>query len=110
MPSVNPADSVDSASYEHDLLDFKERIKQCLAAQEWEQLPTILSSRQAYLEQIFTQPIPDNLRDSVKQLMQSLLSDDAAFLAQVQEHQSALMKQQLSFDRGFRATQAYKNS
>jgi hypothetical protein len=113
MPSVNPTDSFqpnDIDTCEHVLFDFKEKIAQCLSSEDWDQLPIILRSRQAYLEQIFSQPIPDDLRDNLKSMMQALLIDDASFLAQVEEHKSGLVKQQLSFDRGLRATQAYKNS
>ncbi|OAI19365.1 hypothetical protein A1507_07335 [Methylomonas koyamae] len=113
MPLAEAAgDELDRSieNYAAVLLDFKSRIQQCLANAEWDELPGILSSRQAYLEHIASQPIPDERREWVKQIALSTLADDAEFLSKVEADKSAMAKQQQSLERGIRATQAYKST
>jgi hypothetical protein len=113
MPLGNAVELDDNRNIDHCaqvLRDFKEKIEQCLADEDWEQLPVILGFRQAYLERILNQSIPEQRLGSIKKLVQTLLEDDACFIAQVEEHKSGLFKQQQSLERGVRATQAYKNN
>ena len=107
MPSVE-AEGIDACAAV--LLDFKSRIDRCLSDSDWEGLPAVLTARQAYLERIASQPVPEHRRDWVKQVALSTLADDAEFLSKVEAQQSALAKQQQSLGRGIRATQAYKNT
>ncbi|MCQ8182087.1 flagellar protein FliT [Methylomonas sp. SURF-1] len=108
--SVHPELSLELDDYAAVLLDFKRRIELCLADTAWDELPAILASRQAYLERIASQPIPDERREWVKQIALSTLADDAEFLSKVEADKSAMAKQQQSLERGIRATQAYKNT
>ncbi len=96
--------------HEEKLVDFRNKIERCLVDGTWEILPALLDSRQAYLEHMFNQPIPGNCQEALKRLAQSVLDDDVVFLSRVEVQKNIIAQQQLSFNRGRRAMQAYNNS
>lgn len=91
------------------LAEFANKIGSCIDDAEWEMLTATLESRQAYLNHLFTDSVPQNCREAMKLLAESILEQDRLFQARVEEQKSIATKLQLSLERGRRATKAYNN-
>jgi len=82
-------------------------ISECIADDEWEKLTRVLELRQQYLDQLFSDPIPEEYRDTVKEIAHTILEQDAVSIAKVQEQMRIAEELQVSYERGKRAIRAY---
>lgn len=82
-------------------------ISECIADEEWEKLTMALELRQQYLDQLFSDPIPEEYHDTVKKIAHEILEQDAVSMAKVQEQMDIAEKLQVSYERGKRAIRAY---
>jgi hypothetical protein len=82
-------------------------ISECIADEEWEKLTMVLELRQQYLDQLFSNPIPEEYRDTVKEIVHAILEQDAISMAKVQEQMRIAEKLQVSYERGKKAIRAY---
>lgn len=82
-------------------------ILECIADKEWEKLVIVLELRRQYLEQLFSNSVPEEYRDAVKEFAHTILEQDAVSMAKVQEQMDIAEKLQVSYERGKRAIRAY---
>ncbi|MFA6051970.1 MAG: flagellar protein FliT [Methylobacter sp.] len=82
-------------------------ISECIADEEWEKLTMVLELRQQYLDQLFSDPIPEEYRDTAKEIAHAILEQDAISMAKVQEQMRIAKKLQVSYERGKKAIRAY---
>jgi hypothetical protein len=112
MPSLDViSDHADSWVAQHKtvLLSFFEKIESCIEQSDWDALSEVLTSRQVYLEQLFEALAPEKHRAELKQLAQTILDRDAIFIEKVQSKKNIGLQQQLLFERGRRAVEAYND-
>jgi hypothetical protein len=110
MPSLDYVPGIaDGWIEQHNkvLLSFYEKIESSIEHSEWDALAEVLASRQVYLEQLFNTANPESHRAELKQLAQTILDQDAVYLANVELQKNTALQQQLSFERGRRAVEAY---
>jgi len=87
--------------------EFARKIDFCIENLQWENLATILDSRQQFLEQLSLEAIPENFRFAIKQLIQSVLQQDELYQAKIQRQKDIASQQQVEIERGRRAINAY---
>lgn len=90
------------------LCDFSSKIELCIDNSDWEMLATVLASRQAYLEQILSNPISQEYANAVRELVEGTLEQDVVFQSKIQDQKNKLIELQSLLERGRRAVQAYK--
>lgn len=89
--------------------EFTEQIESCIRAADWQQLETLLISRQQYFEQVFRDPRDiksDDLID-LKALAQAILEQDTLFQTQIEQQKAAAYQEQHRIGQGRRAIAAY---
>ncbi|WKJ89670.1 hypothetical protein QZJ86_16845 [Methylomonas montana] len=91
------------------LLAYSDKIEFCISHADWETLTMVLESRHTYLQQLFSPAIPFEWQASLKQLAELVLQQDVLFKSRVEEQKRIVAQQQLAFDRGRQAVQAYRN-
>lgn len=110
MPSLNIVSGLAEhwiEQHKRALQAYSEKIQICIDQSDWDELSDVLESRQGYLEQLFGEAAWEQHRGELKQLAQTILDQDAAFLAHVELQKNTALQQQLSFERGRRAIEAY---
>lgn len=106
---LNPSEDGWVECHRQALADFANKIGLCIGNSEWEMLAITLESRQAYLEKMFAEPVPENCRIEIKQLAEFILEQDKFFQAQVEEQRNLSTRLQLTLERGRRAIKAYND-
>lgn len=91
------------------LSDYADKIDACISNSEWEKLTIILQSRQVYLEQLFTDSIPEDRRKAAQQLASTLLEQDQLFQTKLQEQKNMATQLNQNLQRGRRAIKAYNS-
>lgn len=112
MLSPEDADSLDEHWLEQQrkaLLTYSDKIELCISQADWEMLAMVLESRYTYLQQLFSPTIPLEWQAALKQLAELVLQQDVLFQSRVEEQKRIVAQQQLAFDRGRQAVQAYRN-
>lgn len=113
MPSVDGSSTSDTGwlgKHKQKLAGYADNIRVCIENSEWEKLSITLESRQAYLEQLLTGPIPKEYLGDIKQLAESIVEQDQAFKAVVEKQKNISLQSQLTLERGRRAVQRYNES
>ncbi|WP_347988746.1 flagellar protein FliT [Methylomonas sp. AM2-LC] len=87
--------------------EFSEQIAICLENSEWERLSEVLSARQTYLEKILEQAENEVDRESLRELVESVLEEDKISLSLIQAQQQKLIELHGLMDQGMRAIKAY---
>jgi len=112
MLSPDDSNSLDEHWLEEQrnaLLAYSDKIEFCISHADWEALTVVLESRHAYLQQLFLPTVPLEWRATLKQLAEFVLQQDVLFQSRVEEQKQIVAQQQLAFDRGRQAVQAYRN-
>ncbi|HEY8035327.1 MAG TPA: flagellar protein FliT [Methylobacter sp.] len=92
-----------------ELAALSNEIHEYVAEEQWEQLATVLSLRQQCLEMLFSKP-SEAKSEALKYLANSILEQDAAYVAKILEQKKILEKQILTFDKSRQALKAYGSS
>lgn len=106
---MNTTDDAWLAPHQHTLEDFTRTIEHCIGHADWERLEQVLQDRQSFLETLATLHVPDECKNTLKQYLQSLLQQDAHYIASIEAQKSTIAQQQASLEAGRRAVQAYTN-
>ena len=91
-----------------ELNALSNEIYEHVAGEQWEQLLLVLDLRQQCLEALFSEAVVDT--KTLKSLADSILEQDAIFVASIQEHKKIVEKQILDLGKGRQAVQAYGTS
>lgn len=105
MPSKTKAWPLDCYPQMEELTALTDRVFECVAEEQWEQLVTVLHLRQQCLETLFSEPIVEP--EFLKSLADSILEQDSIFVTRIQEQKKIVEKQILELDKGQQAIQAY---
>jgi len=95
------------AEISRSLDDFSREIAACFENSEWDKLLAILTSRQSYFEQILAEPVVDEYRLALRELLAAVLVQDAEALSKIQQQKSQLMELNGMVEQGMRAVKAY---
>jgi hypothetical protein len=90
-----------------ELAALSNEIHAYVVEEQWEQLATVLNLRQQCLETLFSETAESV---ALKALANSILEQDAAYVAKIQEQKKILEKQISIFDKGRQALKAYGSS
>ena len=67
----------------------------------------MLMERHAFLERVLDQPVDEENREALIQLVEAILEQDAVSLSRIADHKKKLLEHHLLLDRGVRAIKAY---
>lgn len=87
--------------------DYARQIEVCLNAADWDALSETLDRRQIFLQQLFTDVVPDRQWPLLKQLANAILAEDAQFVARIEAEKQAVSQQHQNFAHSRRALKAY---
>ncbi len=111
MPSPKQAFSVQEWSEQLDgtLETYSEKIESCISLAEWETLTIVLESRQAFLQHLFSQHLPDECLGTLRQVAQLILLQDSQFRSRVEAEKRIIAQRRMEMENSKRAVQAYNN-
>lgn len=95
--------------HESLLRDFSNKIDGCVANSDWEELISVLRSRQTCLEDMFAKPVPEQYGKAIRSLVSEILDQDAMFQLKVQDQKTMLANQLAELKRSQFALHAYNN-
>lgn len=90
------------------LTALSNEIHEYVAGEQWEQLVVVLDLRRQCLEALFSEAVAET--EPLKSLANSILEQDAVFVARIQEQRKIVEKQILDLGKGRQAIQAYGSS